>query len=172
MIKTSENHLVSLDRDIKEKFGDVHLSIELVPKTCWFSNVRDHVSQIEWDKLRKASYKKANYVCEICGNRGESHPVECHEIWNYDDEHFTQTLKGLISLCPNCHEVKHIGLAGLRGRGEIAKNHLAKVNKWSNEVAEQYINLAKDIFIERSKYEWNLNFEWLTKEGVVVKPKR
>jgi len=63
-------------------------------------------------------------------------------------------------------------LAGLRGRGEIAKNHLAKVNKWSNEVAEQYINLAKDIFIERSRHEWNLNFEWLTKEGVVVKPKR
>ena len=57
-------------------------------------------------------------------------------------------------------------------RKEIAKNHLAKVNKWSDEITEQYINLSKDIFVERSKHEWHLNFEWLTKEGVNVKPKR
>lgn len=172
MTKTSETRLVSLSREIQRHFNDVRLSIELIPKTCWFSNVRDHISSSDWDKLRRASYEKANHVCEICGNRGEKHPVECHEIWFYDDENFTQTLKGLISLCPNCHEVKHIGLAGLRGRGEIAKNHLAKVNKWSDEVAEQYINLSKDIFILRSKHEWHLNLEWLSNEGVNVKPKR
>jgi hypothetical protein len=59
------------------------LSIELVPQTCWFSNVRDHVDQKTWDILRKDTYKKANYKCEICGGVGSKHPVECHEIWDY-----------------------------------------------------------------------------------------
>ena len=87
------------------------LTIELVPSTCWFSNVRDHVSKSIWDKLRKATYRQSNYRCEICGDRGSKHPVECHEIWHYDDDKYIQTLTGLTALCPDCHRVKHIGLA-------------------------------------------------------------
>jgi hypothetical protein len=149
------------------------LSIELVPKTCWFSNVRDHVSKEEWDRLRKDCYKKAGYVCEICGGTGNKHPVECHEIWEYDNEKFTQTLKGLISLCPSCHEVKHIGLANLRGRIEEAKNHLAKVNGWSLEAtSEGYINNAVNMFMWRSNHEWTLNLDWLKGYGVDIQSKR
>ena len=172
MSKKNENQCVLLNKEIQKKFGDIRLSVELVPRTCWFSNVRSNVRQSEWDKLRKASYGKANNVCEICGKRGEKHPVECHEIWLYDDKRFTQTLKGLISLCPNCHEVKHIGLTSLRGRGEGAKMHLEKTNGWTSEKTEQYLNLIKSIWEERSKHEWNLNLEWLTNEGIGIKPKR
>lgn len=41
------------------------LTIELVPSTAWYSNVRSNVTQAEWDVLRKECYKKAGYVCEI-----------------------------------------------------------------------------------------------------------
>ena len=166
------NSCVLLKVQIQNQFGDTRLSVELVPKTCWFSNVRDHVTKSEWDKLRKASYEKAGNICEICGGRGEQHSVECHEIWEYDDATFTQTLKGLISLCPSCHETKHIGLAGLRGRREIAKNHLSKVNGWTDDQAEKYLKLIRAIWIERSKHEWKLNFDWLENQGVHIKPKR
>ncbi|HEY59164.1 MAG TPA: HNH endonuclease [Anaerolineae bacterium] len=148
------------------------LGVELVPRTCWFSNVRKNVKRSEWDRLRKASYEKAGYICEICRGRGEKRSVECHEIWEYEDERHIQVLKGLISLCPRCHETKHIGLAGLHGRGEIAKNHLSKINNWTSEQTEQYLILIKKIWWERSKHEWELDLDWLENQAVHVKPKR
>lgn len=81
------------------------LLIELIPKTCHYSNVRTTVSKQEWDKIRFISYAAADNKCEICGdvgtNQGYKHNVECHEIWEYDDENHIQRLIGLISLCPN-----------------------------------------------------------------------
>ena len=62
----------------------MRLTIELVPESCWYSNVRSEVSKATWDVLRKAAYKKAGYVCEICGGKGPTYPVACHEMWSYD----------------------------------------------------------------------------------------
>ena len=41
------------------------LTIELVPSTSHYTNVRTILPKKEWDRLRKESYKKANYKCEI-----------------------------------------------------------------------------------------------------------
>lgn len=82
----------------------IKLSIELIPKTCHFSNVRTSIKKEEWDKIRFLSYENAKHKCEICGNnglkQGFKHRIECHEIWHYDDTTKTQKLIGLISLCP------------------------------------------------------------------------
>ena len=133
------------------------LTIELVPSTAWYSNVRSNVSQAEWDVLRKACYKKAGYKCEICSGKGPKHPVECHEIWEYDDENFKQTLKGLIALCPKCHQVKHIGLAQIQGNYEKAIEHMAKVNGISKEDAEIYVEVCFETWSKRSTKEWELD---------------
>ncbi len=148
------------------------LTIELVPSTCWFSNVRDHVSKSTWDKLRKTTYKQANYRCEVCGGRGHKHPVECHEIWDYHDQKYIQTLKGLTALCPSCHQVKHIGLAGLRGQGEQAEAHLAKVNNWSSEETDAYLETVWETWHKRSSHDWKLNLDWLKRYGIHVTSKR
>lgn len=71
-----------------------HLTIELVPNTCWYSNVRSNVAKKDWDTLRYHTYKQASHRCEICGGVGQQHPVECHEIWDYDDQQHIQTLTG------------------------------------------------------------------------------
>ena len=52
------------------------LTIELVPKGQWGTNLRSRLPKAEWDRLRKAQYQAAGYVCEICGGEGPSHPVE------------------------------------------------------------------------------------------------
>ena len=101
------------------------LEIELVPQSSHFKNLRSDLKPNEWDLLRKDSYKKAGHRCEICGGKGPKWPVECHDIWDYTNG--VQTLKGLIALCPACHEVKHMGLAQLKGRLGIAKKHLMKI---------------------------------------------
>ena len=149
------------------------LTIELVPQTCWFSNVRNHVSQKTWDRLRKSTYRKANYQCEICGGKGNKHPVECHEIWHYDDQNQVQTLTGLIALCPQCHQVKHLGLAGIRGKREEAEQHLAKVNHWTDEQLQNYLTEVWSTWQQRSQYQWKLDLSWLQQEfGIKIETQR
>lgn len=139
------------------------LTIELVPQTCHYKNVRSNVSTQEWDRLRKDCYRQAKYKCEICGGKGPNHPVECHEIWYYDDKKRIQSLKGLIALCPNCHMVKHIGLAKIHGNFEQAKKHFMKVNNYSSTLADTKIKQAFRTWETRSNHKWTLDITWLEK---------
>ena len=137
------------------------LTIELVPRTVWYSNLRSELSKEQWDFLRRACYRKAEYVCEICGGEGPKWPVECHEIWEFDDSQRTQTLKGLIALCPDCHSVKHIGLAGMLGKGQATRAHLARVNGWSAKQAQDCVRKAFALWEERSQHDWTLDISWI-----------
>jgi hypothetical protein len=141
------------------------LTIELVPKTSWYSNVRSNVSKAEWDRIRKKSYENANHVCEICGdvgtNQGYKHKLECHEIWRYDDQALTQTLTGLVSLCPYCHLVKHPGLATMNGKLGIVLKQLQRVNQISVEEAGAMLNEAFEIWRSRSKNNYTLDISFL-----------
>jgi hypothetical protein len=142
------------------------LTVELVPKTCWFSNVHDRVSREDWDRMRAQVYEHAGRRCEVCGGRGSKHPVECHEVWEYDETTCVQRLVRMIALCPACHEVKHMGLAGIKGRGEIAAAHLAEVNGWTAQVTAVYIDQAFDVWKARSARTWSLDVSALTAYGV------
>jgi hypothetical protein len=141
------------------------LTIELVPSTSFYTNVRSILPTSQWDKLRKESYKKANFKCQICKdsglNQGYKHALECHEIWEYQ-EGGVQLLKGLISLCPKCHQVKHIGRTIAIGKGKVAFKHIAKVNKWDLSVVEAYVGSCFQEHKERSKIKWELNLRVLT----------
>lgn len=139
------------------------LTIELIPKTSFHANLRKLVRRIEWDNIRKTSYRKAGYKCEICGGTGTRHPVECHEIWDYNDENYTQTLKGVIALCPLCHEVKHIGFAKMRGNYQRALSHFCKINKIGKDEAERYILEVFRVWRERSLHNWDIKLDWLKK---------
>jgi hypothetical protein len=142
------------------------LTIELVPRMCWFSNVRDRVSREDWDRIRKQVYERAGHHCEVCGGRGSGHPVECHEVWEYDETARVQLLVRMVALCPGCHEVKHIGLAGIKGRGEIAAAHLAGVNGWTPRVTARYIDQAFAVWQERSDRPWSLDVSALAAYGI------
>lgn len=141
------------------------LEIELVPETCWYSNVRSEVTKSQWDKLRKECYRRAKHKCEICSdsglNQGFKWPVECHEIWNYDDKNKHQKLIGLIALCPYCHKVKHPGLASMRGETHIVISQLMKVNNISKLEANEYLQKSFRIFEERSNYKWTSDISYI-----------
>ncbi len=147
-------------------FVNPKLSIELVPRSSWFNNVRSEVTKVEWDSIKSIIFKKARYCCEICGKRGAKWPVECHEIWHYDDKQKIQSLKGFIALCPSCHEVKHAGLAELKGKGAVAAAHLAIINKWKYFDAKKYIKMQFDIWEERSEHSWLLDVKLLEDFGI------
>tara|TARA_R100000908_G_C3750970_1_gene145558 strand:- start:1527 stop:2024 length:498 start_codon:yes stop_codon:yes gene_type:complete len=142
------------------------LTVELIPKTVFFSNVRTLLKQKYWDLVRKESYAKADYKCEICGdtgkNQGYNHNVECHEIWEYDDKKRLQKLTGLISLCPNCHQVKHFGRTSAIGKQAQAFKHMEKVNNWSHKQCVKHVAEAFEEWNERSKYKWHLDLSYLS----------
>jgi hypothetical protein len=133
------------------------LTIELVPSTCWYTNVRSNVTKAEWDRIRNMAYKAAGNCCEVCGGRGYKWPVEAHEIWDYDDQERLQTLKRIIALCPDCHLVKHIGRAEATGQLSKALKHLMRINSWSKSDAEEYVAAQFELWAKRSKYQWRLD---------------
>lgn len=141
------------------------LTSEIVPSSSWYNNVRSNVTKKEWDILRRKSYEAAGHKCEICGETGKeqgyNHNVECHEIWKYDDENHSQTLVGLISLCPRCHKVKHPGLAQIKGESEIVLQQLMKVNGVTEDDAKEYLVKAFDTFFKRSRHKWELDITYL-----------
>jgi hypothetical protein len=137
------------------------LTVELVPKTSWYNNVRALVDELGWDRIRRQVYRQAEYRCEICGGRGPEHPVECHEVWRYDDRTRVQMLVRMIALCPACHQVKHLGFANVKGKGAQARAHLARVNGWTLAQADAYISEAFQVWAQRSQGPWTLDLEGL-----------
>jgi hypothetical protein len=144
------------------------LSIELVPRSCFYSNLRSNLSKQDWDFLRNECYAHAGYVCEICGGRGSRHAVECHEIWEYDDLNHIQTLVGLIALCPKCHKAKHMALAREMGWHHEAERHLCAINKWDEKTLQAYLDEVFELFEQRSQHAWQLDITWLEGKGVCI----
>ncbi len=144
----------------------IKLTIELVPSSCWYSNVRSQVTPTEWDRLKRIASDAAGGRCEICKGRGPKWPVECHEVWDYNDKTLVQKLVRMTALCPACHEVKHIGLAGKRGRMQEATEHLMKVNEWDERTAQKYISKSFEIWARRSEEEWTLDISYLESLGM------
>jgi hypothetical protein len=141
------------------------LTIEAIPRSLWGVNLREKLGQSAWDRLRKGCYAKARNLCEICGGVGKRHPVECHEIWDYDDKKHVQKLVGLIALCPYCHEVKHYGRACAIGRAEDAQRQFLKINGCTAEQMRKHIDEVKALWEERSESEWIQDLTWLEKSA-------
>ena len=140
--------------------------LELIPKTCFYSNVRTLLPTKYWNLLRKESYRLADNKCEICKQTGKEqgyrHNVECHEIWEYNDELKVQKLLGLISLCPKCHQVKHFGRATAIGKQAEVLKHMEDVNSWTHKQCVDHLAETTIIHKERSKYKWRLDLGILT----------
>jgi 5-methylcytosine-specific restriction endonuclease McrA len=120
------------------------LFVDLVPSSCWFTNVRSCVSARDWDRLRLMVYRRAGHRCEACGatkNTDTGVYLEAHERWNYTT-YDVQTLKRLVCLCTPCHEVTHFGLASIRERDHQALQHLMAVNQWQDHQAHSHVDDA------------------------------
>ena len=143
----------------------VRLSIELVPRSCWFSNLRSGLSAEQWRVLRRRVYKRAGYRCQICNGKGPEHPVEAHETWSYDDVSCVQRLECVRALCPSCHTVKHFGLASMRGKDQMALRHLRDINTWDAETASSYIEYSFSQWRQRSQRTWSLDLSHLREYG-------
>lgn len=140
------------------------LTIELVPQTSFYKNARSILSKTKWENICRKVRAKANNVCQICGGHSNGRSLDCHEVWSFDEENHIQKLVKIIALCERCHEVKHIGLAEVKGNLERAKKHFMTINNISKKEADKLIAEAFNIWNERSQHNWKIDTAKLLEE--------
>jgi hypothetical protein len=126
--------------------GAPRLAIELVPRPLWGRNLHN----ASWWPAESRRQRAQHPLCEICGASSQ----EVHEVWEYDDQQHVQRLARLIALCRACHEVKHFGLARIKGCGAQAQAHLMRVNAWGVAQAEAHIAEVRALWRERNCHAW------------------
>jgi len=139
------------------------LTVELVPQSMWRFNVRSNVRPKTWDRIKCEVALPADWRCQICRRAGANHPVECHEVWEYDDRRLVQILTGLVPLCPDCHRVKHFGLAMAQNRTRDALVWLCQFNNWTPDQGLRHVAAALQVHKQRSTHEWQLDLSLLTR---------
>lgn len=141
---------------------NLKLSVEILPRGAWGNNLRTVLSKKDWDVLRNRCYEKAGHKCEICGDGGD---LDAHEVWDFDIETKTQTLKDIVALCSACHGVKHIRNSARLGFGKVAKAHFLKVNECDEMTFASHVASAQALFDEQNQVlRWKLNAD-LSKFG-------
>lgn len=148
------------------------LSIQLVPQTCFYKNVRQILTPEQWKYICRMVYSKYWYQCSICSGVGDQHPVEGHEIWEYDDVNNIQILKDIVALCPMCHLTVHFGYSQLQNKDDLTLQHFMKINSISKKKALQYIKNCFKIWKQRSTKKWTLDLSYLKKYGLEIKEKK
>lgn len=136
------------------------LNFELVPDSCWYSNLRSLLTPQQWDAVRKKVYARANGKCMICG--APSGRLEAHERWEYDEENAVQRLAGIVAVCRSCHETIHIGRTQLMGGEERACAHFMKVNGCTYAQYRKALGEANEAHRRRNAVpEWRLDISAL-----------
>lgn len=136
------------------------LNFELVPDSCWYSNLRSLLTKEQWDAVRKKVYARAGGKCMLCG--APSKRLEAHEQWEYDEKNCVQRLKDIIAVCPACHAVIHIGRTQLKGDERAAEEHFMKVNNCSYAEYRAALGAANEAHRRRNKVpEWKLDISKL-----------
>lgn len=147
------------------------LFVDLVPASCWFTNARTCISEMDWERVRWLVITRAGRRCEAC-RRGEDRDqgrwLEAHERWQFDAAGRRQILRRLVCLCTGCHSTTHFGLAQLRGEAGQALAHLCAVTGMSRRDAEQHVSAAFAEWEQRSEITWDLDLSMLTTAGITL----
>jgi hypothetical protein len=149
-------------------FGGNELFVDLIPSTCWFTNVRYCIHPCDWDRVRRFVYKRVNYICEGCGinTRINNIRLDAHERWSYDLDTHTQKLVRLVALCADCHQSTHYGLAEINGKSEEAFSHLQATRHFTEDECHMHIINAFDVWLNRSKIEWTLDLSLIENNNI------
>lgn len=139
---------------------NLKLNFELVPDSCWYSNLRSILSPAQWDIVRRDAYARAKGKCMICG--APTSRLEAHEKWSYDEDNRVQKLETVVAICKSCHEVIHIGRTSLIGNEERACAHFMKVNGCTYAEYRKALGEANGAHRRRNAVpEWKLDISWL-----------
>ncbi|QQC67876.1 HNH endonuclease [Paraburkholderia ginsengisoli] len=142
---------------------------DLIPETAWGASLANLLVPGSWAAMRAPVIEQNHRVCELCGL--QINALEVHEVWEYDfpsDDEMArrdeltvfgvQRLRGLMSVCPDCHLCFHPGYANAHGRLSETLDRLAALNNWSREEVELYDRTLIERWERASQIHWMLDF--------------
>jgi len=145
-------------------FGNNWLYVDLIPSSCWYTNVRSNIDLVDWERIKEMCRKRAGYLCELCGAKSDysqRNYLECHERFLFDRDTKTQKLIRFVCLCSRCHHVTHFGLSQIQGQSGEALRHLMKVNNWNKERAGKHVEKRFEQWQIKSDMPWKLDLSML-----------
>jgi len=84
-------------------------------RQVWRMNDHAGEADAEFQRVRGPVLEAANNTCEYCELTSDKY----QEVHHKDDDHSNNDPKNLACTCPLCHQVFHIGLAGMRDGAHI-----------------------------------------------------
>jgi len=138
-------------KTLEKKFSQYKLWGNLVPEKTFNINLRKVLSKEEWEILRKAVYKKANYECYICG--ASTPNLEIHKEWLYDYNSSIQQLNEINALCDLCYLNKHPDRKHDKAKSIL---HWSLVNNEAYNNFEKYEKLVRELRDLRNNFDWKV----------------
>lgn len=141
---------------------NIKLELDLIPKPCWYLNLRKIFTREEWQMVRDniCSISNTNNKCSICGEY--SNPLnlvnkylEAHEVWEYEELDYGLgiykiKLNNILPLCTMCHRSKHYGHSQLMGWSKSVDEHIKKINGFTDEALQLYLKNEVGLYYTRS----------------------
>lgn len=133
------------------------LAVEPRPSSTWRVTLADRLPKTQWDKLRRECYQRANYECQVCGDKGSR--LHAHEVWAFDDKRKLQKLVDISCRCEMCHDVHHFGRSTKvysPAYREKLIAHWCKVNELTREDFEAHLKEVMEKSKRRAKFYYNV----------------
>ena len=140
-------------KDQPERARHLKLRPRLVPEPLWGLSAYRLLKQSQWQRIRRDALAAAASACAICGAIRDKGMV-CDEEWVYEGD--VARLIGTRIICPDCNGVTHIGRAGLAGYGDVALEHMARVNGITVREAQRLVALDAEEWHQRSRGVWTV----------------
>lgn len=117
------------------------MAIQLIPSVklkLWRQNdAKSEEADREFEEIRQKIVNRDGHVCQGCGMKtlpsAPSAMAGHFDIHHIDDNHDNNHPSNLVTICPFCHNVFHIGNAGARG---------AATGIWMPQISQADMNLV------------------------------
>ena len=92
-------------------------------------------------------------ACVVCGAKRDKGMI-ADEVWDYRDG--VAKLIAIRIVCPDCSAATHIGSTAGRGYGDVARDHMARVNGTSPREADRVVAAAMREWRALSRGTWTV----------------
>jgi hypothetical protein len=132
---------------------DVKLVPRLVPQPLLGISAARILAGAKWKRIRADAMDASGGACVVCGATRDKGMIGDEE-WEYSDG--IATLTGVRIVCPDCNAVTHIGSTGACGYGDMARDHMCRVNGMTTSEANRIIDASFREWRARSLVDWTI----------------
>jgi hypothetical protein len=141
------------------------LAQPLLPYTLHGVNPRTIMGQTSWNKIKKVKQKEADHHCQIC-DRYVAHVIgdylECHEVYEIDEEKYEFKLIDIVAICNTCHSFIHFGRTTiLYNEGKITEDRYYEIYDKGQQLLQSQNLVKKEIDLSAPYVlVWNNKYYW------------